>query len=294
MYIVGAMDLFRRTASAFFSRGASALLRLAGWKRGVVYANLRHVSAAIPNADSRTLYRSLIFNVARHAGDLLFCFSMFKRLPADTASYPYRQGGLEFCLAEGAAPVLGKMRDGGIFLTAHYGNYEAIGPWLSRLGIPLVASYIPVKPACLNRILDKKIRAVDGRSYGVDARTPREFLRLLDEGRLFCLLADQDSRIPSALPGEFLGQNAKMNPLPDFLLKHRPGMPVYVCWLEERGNRRILHAEEIHLRTSEKTRSAAIDEFNRWLEARISENPSLWYGFTHRRFYSVDSSIYSQ
>ena len=292
------MNLVRKAMSAFFSRGAGALLRLAGWKRGVVYANLQHVSPAVVPADNHIFYRNLVNNLARHAGDLLFGFKTFKRLPADTAAYPYRQGGLDFCLAEGSAPVLEKMRGGGLFLTAHFGNYEAIGPWLCRLGVPLVASYIPVKPARLNRILDRKIRAVDGRSYGVDARTPREFVRLLDEGRLFCLLADQDSRIPSALPGIFLGQGASMNPLPDFLLRHRPGTPVYVCWLEEappcgkaRG-RRILHADELEFRTSDNPSSAVIGAYNRWLETRIKENPSLWYGFTHRRFYSVDPSIY--
>ena len=294
------MNLVRRTFAGVFSQCAGSLLRLTGWKRATVYANLRHVSAAIAPADNRAFYRTLVNNLAYHAGELLFGFATFKKLPADTAFYPYRQGGLEFCLAEGSAPVLEKMRGGGIFLTAHFGNYEAIGPWLCRLGIPLVASYIPVKPAWLNRILDRKIRSVDGRPYGVDARTPREFLRLLAEGKLFCLLADQDSRIPSALPGSFLGQAAKMNPLPDFLLRHRPGTPVYVCWLEEvppcgkACPKRILHADELEFHTNENTPSAVIDAYNRWLEARIKENPSLWYGFTHRRYYSVDSSIYSK
>lgn len=294
------MNLVRKVMSAFFSRGAGALLRFAGWKRGVVHANLKHVSAAVVTADSSVFYRNLVTNLARHAGELLFGFRTFKKLPADTAAYPCRRGGLDFCLAEGSAPVLEKMRGGGLFLTAHFGNYEAIGPWLCRLGIPLVASYIPVKPAWLNRILDRKIRAVDGRSYGIDARTPREFLRLLDEGRLFCLLADQDSRIPSAIPGKFLGQGANMNPLPDFLLRHRPGTPVYVCWLEDAPSRggarglRVLHAEELEFRTNENPSSPVIESYNRWLESRIKENPSLWYGFTHRRFYSVDSSIYSK
>ena len=294
------MNLVRKTFAAVFSRCASTLLRLTGWKRSTVYANLRHVSAVVAPADNHAFYRTLVNNLAYHAGDLLFSFAAFKKLPADTAAYPYRQGGLDFCLAEGAAPVLEKMRRGGIFLTAHYGNYEAIGPWLCRLGIPLVASYIPVKPAWLNRILDRRIRAVDGRSYGVDARTPREFLRLLDGGKLFCLLADQDSRIPSALPGKFLGQSANMNPLPDFLLRYRSGVPVYVCWLEEvppcgkACGKRILHADELEFQTSEDLPSAVIEAYNRWLEARIKENPSLWYGFTHRRFYSVDPSIYSK
>ena len=75
------------------------------------------------------------------------------------------------------------MREGGIFLTAHYGNYEAIGPWLCRLGIPLKASYIPLKPAWLNRIVENKIRSVDKRNYSVNAKSPREFLSIDGSGQ---------------------------------------------------------------------------------------------------------------
>jgi KDO2-lipid IV(A) lauroyltransferase len=197
--------------------------------------------------------------------------------------------------------VLEKMRKGGIFLTAHYGNYEAMGPWLCRLGIPLVASYIPVKPKWLNNILERKIRAVDGRSYSVDARTPRDFMRILNEGKLFCLLSDQDSRIPSALTGTLLGQPVNVNPLPDFLLRHRPQTPVFICWMEERGASpkdeslehssskkvRVLHAVEVG-----GVQSKVNDQFNKWLEERVRENPNLWYSFTHRRFYSQSPEIY--
>ena len=278
------------------------------------------------------LYLELLHNLTRHVGELLFCFKTFKKLPAEFAAYPCRVDGWNFDLAPGAAAVLEKMRSGGIFLTAHYGNYEAMGPWLCRLGIPLVASYIPVKPAWLNRILEGRIRAVDGRSYSVNARTPREFVRLLADGKLFCLLADQDSRIPSAFAGEFMGRPVHNNPLPDFLLKHRPETPVFVCWIEERSVQnardarvvRILHAEQIPVQTQplgadargcqiardsqnarcvqnacECVESASpaphmsiMNKFNIWLENRIAENPALWYGFTHRRFYSKNPEIY--
>ena len=294
------MTFVRKNCAALFARTASVVLYLAGWKRATVYANLRHVSAVNPpvgdrTADARAFYRDLLRNLARHAGELLFCFNTFKKLPSETSAYPCRTDGWDFDLAEGAAPVLEKMRAGGIFLTAHYGNYEAIGPWLRRLQIPLVASYIPVRPAWLNRILDRKIRAVDGRPYGVDARTPREFLRLLDSNKLFCLLADQDSRIASAQDGMFAGLPVRNNPIPDFLLKHRPETPVFICWLDDSGSRRILHAVEIPRAVIQKSESDSLSimlAFNRWLEARVKENPALWYGWTHRRFYSKNPEIY--
>ena len=271
-----------------------SVLKLAGWKRKTVLANAKHVADAFPSADSNTLpdYNILLKNLTRHASELLFRFGTFKKLPHDFSAYPCCVDGWNFDIAEGAAPVLEKMRSGGIFLTAHYGNYEAMGPWLCRLGIPLVASYIPVKPKWLNNILERKIRAVDGRSYSVDARTPRDFLRILNDGNLFCLLADQDSRIPSAVDGTLLGRPANVNPLPDFLLKHRPQTPVFICWMEEKNGARVLHAIEVASPAHSLQSSVVNMQFNKWLEQRILENPNLWYGFTHRRFFSREPDIY--
>ena len=237
-------------------------------------------------------YRQIISNLSRHVSDILFDFGSFKKLPHDFSSYPFKKNSITYKLAEGSESVLNKMREGGIFLTAHYGDYEAIGPWLCRLGIPLKASYIPLKPVWLNHIVENRIRSVDKRNYSVNAKNPREFLRLLDEKNLFCLLMDQDSRIESAATGTFLGKTVKVNPLPDFLLKHRPKTPVFICWLEEpkSKNERILHAIEIKCKQEERL----ADIFNCWLEDRIAEDPALWYGWTHRRFFSCNSDIYSK
>ena len=162
-----------------------------------------------------------------------------------------------------------------------------MGPWLCCLGIPLAASYIPVKPAFLNDILENRIRAVGGKTYSVNAKSPREFLRLLQDGRLFCLLADQDSRISSAESGTFLGAPVHINPLPGFLLKHRPETPVFICWIEELNPKvKCFHAERLNVGEDHGA-------FNRWLEGRIAESPSLWYGFTHRRFFSTTPEIYT-
>ena len=343
------MVFFGKIAAVVFAWGAYVVLRLAGWKRKTVMANAKHVAGAFPqvipaafstasnaapdasnaapNASTAVPvnYDELLFNLTSHVGELLFCFGIFKKLPHDFSAYPCCVDGWTFDIAEGSAPVLEKMRKGGIFLTAHYGNYEAMGPWLCRLGIPLVASYIPVKPKWLNNILERKIRAVDGRSYSVDARTPRDFLRILNDGKLFCLLSDQDSRIPSAIDGTLLGQPANVNPLPDFLLEHRPQTPVFICWMEEICGVRVLHAVEVeraqvpssayfedsaqskvassahlaspaHFAQSEKEPKTAPSivntQFNKWLEQRILENPNLWYSFTHRRFYSRNAEIY--
>ena len=264
-------------------------LLVSGWKYDVVQSNLNFVHSNPSKIIYNKEYKQIILNLTHHVGDILFNFGSFKKLPHDFGSYPFKQNGITYKLSSNSEFVLNKMRKGGIFLTAHYCNYEAIGPWLCRLGIPLKASYIPLKPAWLNRIVENRIRSVDKRNYSVNARNPREFLRLLDEKNLFCLLMDQDSRIESAAEATFLGKKVHVNPLPDFLLKHRPGTPVFICWLDEpkSGNERILHAIEVT-----PINNSINDVFNRWLENRIAEEPTLWYGWTHRRFYSCDPQIY--
>lgn len=265
------------------------LLLVSGWKHHIVQSNLNFVHSNPSKIIYNKEYKQIILNLTHHVGDILFNFGSFKKLPHDFSSYPFKQNGITYKLSSNSEFVLNKMRAGGIFLTAHYGNYEAIGPWLCRLGIPLKASYIPLKPAWLNRIVENRIRSVDKRNYSVNARNPREFLRLLDEKNLFCLLMDQDSRIESAAEATFLGKKVHVNPLPDFLLKHRPGTPVFICWLDEpkSGNERILHAIEVT-----PINNSINDVFNRWLENRIAEEPTLWYGWTHRRFFSCNPQIY--
>jgi KDO2-lipid IV(A) lauroyltransferase len=101
-----------------------------------------------------------------------------------------------------------------------------------------------------------------------------------------------------------------VNPLPDFLLEHRPQTPVFICWMEEICGVRVLHAVEVerapfpgaaHLVSpaqsngaspAQSSSSIVNTQFNKWLEQRILENPNLWYSWTHRRFYSSSPEIY--
>lgn len=273
---------------ATFEKLSYGVLLAVGWKRKTVFANRTLVYRENPS-DSQAFYKQMLGHLTHHVAEILFDFNKFKKLPPHVECYPYKKDGFIYELAPGSDAVLLKMRQGGIFLTAHYGNYEAIGPWLCRLGIPLKASYIPLKPSWLNHLVESRLRSVNGQSYAINAKSPRDFLRLLDQKQLFCLLADQDSRVASAEMGQLLSQDVHVNPLPDFLLKHRPHTPVFVCWLEEYRQLKILHAQEI----APENGTIALS-YNRWLESRIKENPALWYSWTHRRFYSCTPQNYSK
>ncbi|MCF0224751.1 MAG: lauroyl acyltransferase, partial [Fibrobacter sp.] len=142
--------------------------------------------------------------------------------------------------------------------------------------------------------IERKIRCVNNRPYSVNAHSPRDFLNVIDQKELFCLLADQDSRIPSAGDGTLLGKKAKFNPLPDFLLRHRPETPSFFCWIEEseRHAQKILHAIEVEISSIQGGTGLVDGPYHQWLEERIKENPYLWYGWTHRRFYCTTPHIY--
>ena len=240
-------------------------------------------------------YKQLIKNLTRHFSELLITPQIFKNAPEEFEEYPCVRGGVKLCVDFNSLPILKEMRKGGIFLTAHYGNYEALGAWVSRLGLPLKSSFAPLKPSFLNQLLKKRIRAVkyQGKPYefSVAANSPKDFLNLVDNHFLFCLVADQDARGSSAKEETLLGSPVKVNPLPDFIRDHRPQVPAYLCWIQEaeNGKVRTLHA----LKIPEKTHNSTVFyAYNRWLEQRIQENPSQWYSWTHRRFYSLHSEIY--
>ncbi len=263
------------------------LLKSLKWKHSVFEANYRFVFPD-ENPDCRQIiYKNLIRNVSRHAVEFLSGLRSFRNLPQTFEEYPYQN----FLIDAGSRTVLEKMRTGGLLFAAHFGNYEALGPWLCNLGIPLQASFARLRPNFLNRILSEKLRTAKGKSYSLFVEQPRKILSILDEQKLFCLVADQDYRKPNGISSSFLGKPVFFNPLPGFILKYRPHTPVFVTWIEEENSGFILHAAELSA-NEEKTSESIARTYHTWLENQIKIRPDFWYGFFHRRFYSTAPFIY--
>lgn len=264
-------------------------LKTCRWKRGVVGANLKFVKPDITEAESSAFYAKLLARLSRTAAEFVLGNSSYRKLPRELEAYPCNFRGKTFLIAEDAPETLQKMKLGGVFLTAHYGNYEAIGHWFCRLGLPVAASYAKIRPACLNALLENWLRSVNGTRYSVFIENPKQILKLLDAGRLFCLLADQDYRKSSALQGKFLGRQVSCNPIPAFILRHRSQTPVYLAWLTETATSRTLHAREIVANPD-----SVYSDFHSLLETLIQEDPNSWFGWTHRRFLGQNktSTIY--
>lgn len=270
------------------------LLYFFNWKKQVVFANYLYIYSDRSIENAAFFYKMLLKNLSKQAIDFLIYRTPFTNAPSKMEKYPFTFNDLKLSIDKSSHDTINKMKAGGLFMTAHYGNYEAIGPWLCRLGIPLKASYAPIKPLFLNKILENKIRAVNNESYSFFINNPKNILSLIDEGKLFCLIADQDYRKSKPIPSTFLDKPVLCNPIPEFILKHRPHTPIYFCHLKEEKNTRVLFAKEIKLINNDIT--TIYTQFNFWLEQLIKNDPTFWYGWTHRRFLGKSKNlfIYSQ
>ena len=96
-----------------FSYVLFGALLLLNWKRSTVRVNYEVARRWNPSAMRSALpnfYEKLLWNLSRHAAELLFCFPLFKRLPRELSAYPYNLGGIRFEIAPESQSVLQEMR----------------------------------------------------------------------------------------------------------------------------------------------------------------------------------------
>jgi KDO2-lipid IV(A) lauroyltransferase len=222
------------------------------WKYSVFAKNLRLTKPFFEKAGAKQpKYDKVAKNLLCDAFDFVF------RHP--------KQGSLP--------PILEEMKQGGIFLTAHYGNHELLGFRLAESGLPLNSASQEQKPKFFDAWLQKK-RTFNGKCFAKKI-APEYLIDFIDGGGLFALLADQDFRKPPPLSikeeceSTFLGVEVRCNPLPAFILKHRPQTPVFCGYL---GQIKKIPSENFYA------------HYHLWLENLILENPSKWYGWFHNRF----------
>lgn len=248
-----------------------AVLKVSGWKKNVLFENLDYVYPEMSIYQKKKFRNELLKNLSQDASEFL------------TRNWIYSKGDLRFSVDEKSVPVLENMKQGGLMLTAHFGNYEAIGPWLVRLGIPLLASYAKLKPKFLDRWVYSRYRSIDNYNYSLFINNPRKILNILDEKKLFCLIADQDFRHSHFIRGNLFGKPVHCNPIPAFILKYRPKTPIYICWIESDLKIKTLFARKIQASNGEEVFSS----FHAQFERIIHLFPERWYGWIHRRYLST-------
>lgn len=256
------------------------------WKFSIVKSNVKFLSPHSTEKQIRRFYKKLIAELSRTASAFLFGNRKFS---TPNKNFP-------LLLEKESVQIFEKMKRGGVFLAAHFGNYEAIGKWMLSLEIPLCASYQKFSAAKLNRILESRLRRgklqneKQFRPYSKFFNHPKEILQTLDEKNLFCLVADQDYRKRSAVPSEFFGQKVLCNPIPKFILSHRRQTPFFICWIEESKNSAVLCAREIQTETT-LNETSIYRAYHDTLENLIKKSPEKWFGWTHRRFLGAHSDL---
>ena len=183
-----------------------------------------------------------------------------------------------------AQSLIPRMQEGGLLLTAHIGNWEWMGPWLRKLDVPLIASYSPLKNITANNWM-QKFRNRNG-YYTIALSDSAQPLRTLIRNRsLFTFLADQDSRSERHENSEFFSQKVHISPLPA-IYSDLSAAPAFYAWVVRNPS------GELVLDAVELPKESLIQSYQAQLERSILENPSQYYGWTHRRFLSTNLTTY--
>jgi len=232
------------------------LLKTFAWKRKIVKINLLHLDL-FKQITCETFYNDLIRHFTREFIYWIINYS----------NVQYTKTTNE---------VLPMLRQGGILLTAHLGNWELFGSTLSLEKIPLRASYQPLKSKLANILLLKMRNRKT--NYIVDLTTnPFQLKSLIESKSLITFMLDQDYRSSDDyIEGSFFGNPVACNPLP-FRLQKKFNLPIFVGW-SYRDKDGVLWID------IQKLSDSFLSQYHRILEKSILDQPNQWVGWTHRRF----------
>jgi len=247
---------------SFLATLLATALWISGFRRRVFQRNLELMGLK-SNPHLRWLRWSLCFQATRDLFDLVLNSGTTAKVSLRTKAR------------------LEKMRSGpSLLLTAHFHNWEFLGRELRNHGVDLLAAAKPMRNLWAEHAL-QMLRKRIGVATASD-NVPRAGLCHLKQGGCFALLWDQHAPQSETL-GNFFGNTVQMNPLPEFLLGHRP-CPVYFGILIPGNNLRLIHL----LSTFEENwENKLIQRYHRVLELLIRKQPAYYYGFFHARFKNI-------
>lgn len=276
--IAFAASLLPLPIALFFGERLGDLLRALGVRKKVARQNLRQAFPEKSEAEREAILRDFY----RHLGTLILEFLRAPYLSerrvkelVEVDWEAYRR--FEEKRAEGK---------GAIVATAHFGNFELLGSFFSRHGLPLTAITKALPRNFLNRFwLDQRKRA--GLRELPDSGSLREILKVLRRSETLAVMIDQNMIPRRAVFAPFFGKLAATTPAPA-VFAERAEAPVYLVLLHRLpgGRHRVRIEGPIPF---ERTGDPAADRLaftarlNRALEEQIREAPHLWY-WIHRRW----------
>ena len=197
----------------------------------------------------------------------------------------YRPDGpVEVVGEEHVAQVL-KSGQGGIYFSAHLGNWEIASLSVTQKGVPLTHIYRAANNPYVERIVQRQRGAIDGIHHPKGATGGKAMVAALKGGKHLAMLADQ--KLNDGIPVKFFGREAMTAPsMAQLALRFRcPLVPARVERL--RGARfRVTLFPPMNLPdTGDKQADVhtLMEQVNALIESWIRERPEQWL-WVHRRW----------
>lgn len=214
-------------------------------------------------------------------GPMLFEVLRFPVIVRNMADYVEIEGRehLEGVLAQGK---------GAVIATGHAGNWELMGGALSQAGFPIIGVAMRQRDAAMDRFINEYRRLVG--MHIIYKNDVREMFRMMKEGWVVGLLADQDTSRHDGIVLDFFGQPTNCVPGPAAMARSAGIgiVPGYITRKKDGTHKIIFHAPVEVPRTKDKRADIRTAEqaVNRVLEQHIREHPEEWF-WLHDRWKSM-------
>lgn len=268
-----------RTMSWRFSRRVASLFgdfahRVVGLRRELVYANIGLTFPEKSPAEIRTIATKVYRNVAITLFDILR-FPLIRNRD-DVASLIDLDPELYWRVTDNG-------RLGAVVVSAHYGNWELMALTCGLMVKPVTIIVKQLSNETIDRSMNK-LRTMQGNSVVYDHQAIRVGLRLLADGGILALLADQSD--PSATNfGEFLGRRATVfHGAAFFALKAQVPLFVVMCRSSSDGKYKIdlNQIETADLTFCKEDIATLASRYTRVIEEYICRWPEEWFWLHNR------------
>jgi len=174
-------------------------------------------------------------------------------------------------------------RTGAVVISGHYGNWELMATAFGMKAKPMTIIVKELSNKALDRAMNH-FRTMNGNGVVYQAQAPREGMRLLNEGGVLAILADQSDPGASAY-GEFLGRRATMfHGAAFFALRAKVPLFVGMCRHAENGHYRVdvREIETADLKFCNEDIQTLSIRYTKVLEEYIYRWPEEWFWLHNR------------
>jgi len=242
-------------------------------RRAVAYANMRAAfSKDKTPAELNTLVRDAYKNLVTIIFEIM---SMTKLNPKYFKKY------IEMVYYNREELVEATKHKGGIFLTAHFGNWELCAAISLLIDFPLTILAREQKMKRVNELINK-LRESTGQTVVRKGITTRYILEALKNGKMIGMMGDQNAG-KSGLLIDFFGRPASSAP-GTMRIAQKTGVSIFPAFIvRKKGPYHTVTVEKPMRINKTEDIKPYIEKYNRLLEGYILRNPDHWLWF-HKRW----------